>query len=69
MLKINIVCVGKVKEKYFADAIAEYSKRLTAFCKLQIIELNEERIMNNNPNPSQIEQVLEAEGRRISQKL
>ena len=52
MLKINIICIGKIKEKYFSEAIAEYSKRLGAFCKLQIVELAEERIRDNNPNAS-----------------
>ncbi len=69
MLKINIICIGKIKEKYFTDAIAEYSKRLTAFCKFNITELNEERIRSNSPNASQIAGVLEAEGKRILQKI
>jgi 23S rRNA (pseudouridine1915-N3)-methyltransferase len=69
MLKINIICIGKIKEKYFTDAIAEYSKRLTAFCKFNIIELNEERIKSNSPNASQIAEVIEAEGKRILQKI
>lgn len=38
-MKINIVCVGNIKEKYFVDAIAEYSKRLSRFVNLKIIEL------------------------------
>lgn len=49
MIKINIICIGKIKEKYFTDAIAEYAKRLTAFCKFNIIELSEERIKSNTP--------------------
>ena len=69
MLKINIICIGKIKEKYFTDAIAEYSKRLTSFCKFNIIELNEERIRSNDPNSSQIAEVIAAEGRRIMQKI
>ena len=69
MQKINIICIGKIKEKYFTDAIAEYSKRLTAFCKFNIIELNEERIRSNDPNSSQIAEVIAAEGRRIMQKI
>lgn len=69
MLKINIICIGKIKEKYFSEAIAEYSKRLGAFCKLQIVELAEERIRDNNPNASQIDEVLKAEGRRIMLKI
>lgn len=69
MIRINIICIGKIKERYFSDAIAEYSKRLGAFCKFNIIELPEERIKNNKPNMSQISEVLEAEGMRILQKI
>ena len=69
MLKINIICIGKIKEKYFTDAINEYAKRLSAFCKFSIIELSEEKIRNNNPNQSQIYEVIEAEGKRIMQKI
>lgn len=69
MIKINIICIGKIKEKYFTDAIGEYSKRLSSFCKFSIIELNEEKIRNNTPNQGQIAEVLNAEGKRILQKL
>ena len=69
MLRVNIICIGKIKEAYFADAIAEYGKRLSAFCKFQITELAEERIKSNAPNPAQIAEVLNAEGRRIMQKI
>ncbi len=69
MLKINIICIGKIKEKYFTDAVAEYAKRLTAFCKFSVVELNEERIRSNTPNEAQIAEVIEAEGRRILQKI
>lgn len=41
MIKVNVVCIGKIKESYFRDAIAEYSKRLSRFCKLEIKELAE----------------------------
>ena len=44
MLNINIICVGKIKEKYLKDAIEEYSKRLSRYCKLNIIELPDEKI-------------------------
>ena len=47
MLKINIVCVGKIKERFFKDAIDEYSKRLKKYCILNIIELPDEKIPNN----------------------
>ena len=69
MLKINIICIGKIKESYFTDAINEYAKRLSAFCKFQIVELAEERIRSNTPNASQINEVLNAEGKRILQKI
>ncbi len=69
MLRINIICIGKIKEKYFTDAIAEYSKRLTTFCKFNVIELPEEKIKSNTPNYSQIEEVIEAEGKKIMQKI
>lgn len=69
MIKINIICIGKIKEKYFTDAIAEYAKRLTAFCKFNIVELSEERIKSNTPNQSQIDEVISSEGKRIMQKI
>ena len=51
MLNINIICVGKIKETYLKDAIQEYSKRLTKYCKLNITELPDERIPDKL-NPS-----------------
>lgn len=68
MIRINIICIGKIKEKYFTNAINEYAKRLTPFCKFSITELPEEKIRNNSPNASQIQEVIEAEGKRILQK-
>lgn len=44
MLTINIICIGKIKEKFFKDAIDEYSKRLSKYCKLNILELPDEKI-------------------------
>lgn len=44
MLNINIVCIGKIKEAYLKDAINEYSKRLSKYCKLTILELPDEKI-------------------------
>ena len=42
-MKITIVTVGKIKEKYFTDAIAEYSKRLSRYCKLEIVQVADEK--------------------------
>ena len=47
MLKINIICVGKIKEVFFRDAILEYSKRLSIFCNCNIIEVPDEKIPDN----------------------
>lgn len=69
MIRINIICIGKIKEKYFNDGIDEYAKRLSAFCKFSVTELAEEKIRSNTPNPSQIKEVIEAEGKRIMQKI
>lgn len=43
MIKINIVCVGKIKEQFYRDAVAEYVKRLSRFCRAEICELSEGR--------------------------
>ncbi len=47
MLHIDIVCIGKIKEQYLKDAISEYSKRLSKYCSLNIIELPDEQVPNN----------------------
>lgn len=65
MVKINLVCVGKVKEKYFADGIAEYAKRLKRFCEFSVTEVAEE----NGKESSGAGCVKEAEGRNILSKL
>lgn len=44
MLTINIICIGKIKEQFFKSAIEEYSKRLSKYCKLNILELPDEKI-------------------------
>lgn len=48
MLHIDIICIGKLKEKYLKDAVYEYSKRLSKYCVLNIIELPDEKIPDNN---------------------
>lgn len=68
MLSLKLLCIGKLKEKYLKDACLEYSKRLGAFCRLEIAELAEERI-SDNPSRSEINRVIEAEGKRLLQKV
>ena len=46
MLTINILCIGKIKENFFKNAIDEYSKRLSKYCKLNILELPDEKLPN-----------------------
>ena len=64
MMNVTIISVGKLKEKYLRDAIAEYSKRLQAFCNFRIIELDESRL-SEKPSQRDIEQALETEGKNI----
>jgi 23S rRNA (pseudouridine1915-N3)-methyltransferase len=68
MSTISIICVGKIKEKYWNDAIAEYSKRLTRYCKLNIIEVADEKTPDNAP-PAIEEQIKKKEGERILQNI
>lgn len=67
MLAVNIICVGKIKESYFRDAIAEYSKRLGRFCKLSIVEVDEE--LQKGDSIKEIDRVKQKEGERIISKL
>ena len=63
-MKITIACVGKIKEKYLDAGIAEFTKRLSPFCKLETIAINEER-MPEDPSPAIKQQVLEKETARL----
>lgn len=66
MLSIKIICVGNLKEKYWRDACAEYSKRLAAHCKFSIVELNEVKT-ETNPSPATVTKALNEEGKAILQ--
>ena len=68
MLDINIVCVGKLKEKYWSEACAEYAKRMKAFCRFGIVEVEEERLPDD-PSQAQISQTLVREGHRILSRI
>ena len=67
-MKIRIICVGKLKEKYLKDGIAEYAKRLSRFCSFEIAELSDEKIPSN-PSDAQCLKVLESEGDAILKKM
>lgn len=64
-MNVNIVAVGKIKEKYLKDAIDEYSKRLSRFCKLKIVEVPDEP-MSDRPSDSEKAQVLKKESQKIA---
>lgn len=64
MITINIICVGKIKEQYLKEAINEYSKRLSKYCKLHIIELPDEKIPNKL-NEAIIKEIKEKECNNI----
>lgn len=68
MLTIKIVCVGKVREKFYADGCAEYKKRLSRFAKIEIIEVVDEKAPETLSH-AQMEQVKTAEGERLLSKL
>ena len=63
-MRISIVTVGKIKERYLTEGIAEFTKRLTPFCRLDIVEVAEER-MPENPSGADKAKALAREGERI----
>ena len=68
MQRVKIICVGKLKERFYEEAAAEYVKRLSRFCKLEIVELKEERLPED-PSPAQIDAALSKEAEAIRAKL
>ena len=68
MQKVTILCVGKLKEKFYIDAAAEYVKRLQRLCRLEIVELPESRLPDE-PSPAELRRALQAEAAAIREKL
>ena len=68
MQKVTILCVGKLKEKFYTEASAEYLKRLQRHCKCEIVELAEYRLPED-PSPAEIQKALAAEAAAIREKL
>jgi len=67
-MKITLISVGKIKEKYFTGAINEYAKRLTKYCKLEQVEVPDEKAPENLSDKEMI-QVKDKEGERILAKI
>ena len=68
MLNVKLISVGSLKESYLKDAIAEYSKRLSAFCALEIVELKEYKLPDD-PSDSDIRKALAEEAERIQKAI
>lgn len=68
MMNIEILCVGKVKEKFYREAISEYSKRLSRYCRLSIIEVQDEKTPENAP-PALSDKIKSIEGKRLLSHL
>ena len=66
-MNVTVICVGKIKEKFFREAVSEYSKRLSKFCKLNIIEVDDEAEQNLSRALETI--IKEKEGERILKKI
>lgn len=67
-MKVSIICVGKIKEKFYTDAIKEYAKRMNRFADFEIIEVPDERIPEN-ASAKEIEQLKNREGEKILAKI
>lgn len=67
-MNVNIICVGSIKEKFFREAVEEYAKRLSAYCKLSIIEVKDEKT-KEKASERENEKVKEAEGKKILSKI
>lgn len=67
-MKIRIIAVGKIKENYLKEGIAEYLLRLSSYAKVEIIELMDSKV-KDNPNQSDITKVINEEGERILSKI
>ena len=68
MQRVTVLCVGKLKEKFYIDAAAEYVKRLQRHCKLELVELPEQRLPDD-PSSAEIQKALRTEGDAIRERL
>ena len=68
MQRVTVLCVGKLKDKFYLWAAAEYVKRLQRFCKLELVELPESRLPES-PSPAEVQRALAAEAVAIRERL
>lgn len=67
-MRIRIICTGKLRERFYAEAAEEFKKRLSRFCELEVIELPDEKVADD-PSPAEVERVKSIECRRMAEKL
>ena len=67
MVEVKFITLGTLKEPYLRDAAAEYRKRLQAYCKIEVVEIKEERLPDS-PSEGEIKQALEKEAEKIFKK-
>ena len=67
-MNITVICIGKLKENYWKDAVAEYIKRLKSYCRTEIVELKESRLAANPSRADELS-VIQAEGEEILGKI
>ena len=68
MLGVRLICVGKMRERFYVDAFEEYRKRLGAYCRLDCLEIAEQRL-GDNPSAAEIAAALEKEGAEIRKAI
>jgi 23S rRNA (pseudouridine1915-N3)-methyltransferase len=68
MFTVNVICVGNLKDKYWKDACDEYEKRLSRWCNIRFLEIDEKKL-SGNPNEAQINAALDNEADRILQNI
>ena len=68
MLAVKLICVGRMREKFYTEAFAEYRKRLGAYCKFECVEIAEQRL-GDDPTPGEIAAALEKEAAEIEKAI
>ena len=68
VLAVKLICVGKMRERFYIDAFSEYSKRLSAYCRFDCVEIAEQRLPEK-PSAAEIESALNREGQEIEKQI
>lgn len=68
MVSVKVICIGKIKETFFRDAVGEYTKRLARYCNFEIKELSES-LLGDNPSDAEINAALKKEAQQIKAQI